>query len=195
MIPDAVWNCHVKGLHSVVLAKHEDGRPALRVFTTSRDHELWMNRPSLLLQGHAMSLAAHAHRADLRLSRVNGYVKQVILLPDPRGYVPLQQFHYRSHLLTGNGGFTATGKTVKMHMESYELTVDEMPAALMHTVYVPKGEKATWLVEEGDLSSEYDEMLYSNADLTTFDFSDFYKPMSEASKAIVLRGALSEHVP
>lgn len=191
MIPDAVWHCHVLGLHSIVLAKHDDGRPSLRMFTTDKSHDLWMNEPCRLYAGQPMSLAAHAHRANLRLSLVRGLVLQVTFLPGHHELVSLRQFHYRSHLLTGSGGFTATGETRKFRVGAYRLTTDEMPATAMHTIYVPRGERATWLVEEGDLSSEYDEMLYSNDDLTTFNFDGLYKPMSETSKAIVLRSALA----
>lgn len=54
----------------------------------------------------------------------------------------------------------------------------KMAAYEEHTVYVTKGYAAAWYVQEGAENPHYDSTCWSNADLTKFDFSEYYKPMS-----------------
>jgi hypothetical protein len=53
-----------------------------------------------------------------------------------------------------------------------------MPAQAIHTIYVPKGERAAWFVFEGKEDREYQPMCWSNDDLEKFDFDTINQPMS-----------------
>ncbi len=145
-----------------------------------------------------LSIAIHPHRRDILLLHVFGTViNHAFALEerhDVRPRVALDAYRYVSPILQGTGEFTR-GATVPLVFD-YSTTLHDavpdwaryggndalrgqlfLPAKALHTVYVPRGETAAWLVEEGDPDPEYDSTCFSNDDLSRFDFSGMYEPM------------------
>lgn len=194
-LPPGYRNCHARGIHSVVLAKYDDGRPRLRMFVATEDHELWRNdAPGC---GDArMSLAIHAHRSPLTLTRIQGNPMQVEACPwsvRPAGpgesVVSLGRWRYRSQILTGHGQFTLLGSERFVVRKPYVFDCIRMEAADLHTIYVPRGEYAAWTVHEHALTPSYDEVLYSDDDLSAFDFAGMYEPMTKDEAGAVIARA------
>lgn len=55
-----------------------------------------------------------------------------------------------------------------------------MPAQAIHTIYVPRGQRAAWFVYEGREDKEYQALCWSNDDLEKFDFATINHPMTVA---------------
>lgn len=187
-IPPGYRNCHARGVNSVVLAFYPDGRPRLRMFTTTPEHTLWTNaRPGA---GEVpMSLAIHAHRSPITLTRIHGRPMQVeaahceMTLDASRR---IRRWRYQSQILTGHGSFTPEGYACLAVREPYVFDCIRMEARDLHTIYVPRGEVAAWAVHEHELAPTYDEVLYSDDDLSAFDFTGMYEPMtSDEARAVV----------
>lgn len=167
-------NCHAFGLDSVMF----DDTPGKRVraFVARRNHELWMNL------GHSLSLAWHPHHCDLTMFPIFGDTFNVTpfrVLRDGEDYAA---YTYRSQILNGVGGFVKAKRPMlrcipvvthlqsKLYMRSYDI----------HTVYVPKCEESGWYIFEHREDSLYESVAWSNTNLSSFDFSRLYKPMTVA---------------
>jgi hypothetical protein len=174
---NSLIDCHVKGMDSIVF----DNTPGKRVraFIAQKDHTLWQNLP---VHGERLSLAIHSHHCDLTISRMFGKSYNVA----PEEYVNAGDgwmypaWKYQSHITTGKGGFVHTPERNEVFvMAARELYQPiEMKARDIHTWYVPYGREAAWLVREGKEDSKYDSTCWSDADLTKFDTSSLYQPMS-----------------
>ena len=187
-------NCHARGVSSVVLDAYADGRPRLRMFIAHENHELWRNaQPGTGVL--PMSLALHAHRQPLTLTRIAGRPMQVdadVWDGTPKGQrggvATLRAWHYQSQILTGHGRFTLRGQETFAFSPPYVFDCIYMAAADLHTIYVPQGEYAAWTVHEHERAPDYDEILYSDDDLSAFDFTGMYEPMTESdAKAEIAR--------
>jgi hypothetical protein len=129
-----------------------------------------------------MSVAVHTHRQDITLTPLFGHVVNVALVPSRTG-CRLYGFEHKSTILTGTGGFVRADPRRFSLQRSQRMVYDEpMSAHDFHTVFVPRGERAAWLVEEGMLDDGYDPTCYSNVDLTRFSFEGLYRRMM-SSKA------------
>lgn len=174
ILEKSLANCHCRGLDSLVI---KDAPRMVRVFVARRDHELYHNHPFRTMP---LSIAVHRHHCDVTLMPIAGEPFNVALGSSSPFAGRLRAFRYSSPIL-GEGRFGAVDETV-----SRSLVIDPMSGPLflradeMHTVYVPKGETAAWMVWEGDESDEYDPVVYSDAHLENFDFSGINQPMTEA---------------
>ena len=56
-----LWNCHTKGLHSIVL--DETDSLLTRVFFTTHEHDLWKNEYE-----NPRSIAIHGHHVDIKIT-------------------------------------------------------------------------------------------------------------------------------
>jgi hypothetical protein len=194
MIVPGFWNCHARGTHSVVLARYPDGRPRLRMFACDETHDLWTNATPG--RGKApMSLAIHAHRSALTVTRVSGRPHQVPALftdAEDDDAVSLRAWHYRSQILTGSGGFTLLGARHLDVGPAFVFDCIHMRQPDLHTIYVPPGERAAWLVHEHEpIATDYDETLYSDDDLGRFSFDGMYRPMTHAEADALVRETLA----
>jgi hypothetical protein len=93
----------------------------------------------------------------------------------------LYPYRYSSPIGTGHGSFDAAPDTplnLVTLMVSPLFAPLFLPANEAHTVFVPKGEAAAWLVWEGDESGAEESLVYSDAFLEDFDFSSINLPMT-----------------
>lgn len=182
-------HCHVRGVDSIVLAEDADTGELVRVFWANPDHELYHN---WTLFGKDLSLALHPHHCDLRLELIFGSVTNVVVtLRDGDGIFKFNAWDYVSGIANPTGSFEKAGGS--MVLAGVQLRVllhgvpDHMDHADIHTVYVPKGQSAAWLVHEGPSHGrEKPRRCYSNNDLTKFKFEDHYKPLEDHGKVVTL---------
>lgn len=183
-ITNGIFNCHVKGLHSIVF--HDDVVGRQRLFYTSEDHELGKN--FMLNFGSIskdQSLAFHSHHCDITLLPMYGRVSNITpafgtkLLPvkDVPWLVP--QYRYTSAISGKEGKLKPTGKGRELrHVSSRLLSRPiELPAKEFHTVAVPDKELAAWVVFEGQEDPKYNSSCYTFN--PNFDASQLYQPMTE----------------
>lgn len=180
---NALMNCHVRGLASVML--HDEPGNRVRLFYATAEHELWRNRDPLPAD---MNLAVHPHHCDITLVLVFGRVcnTRYVALPNAEG-----DFHgcrYDSAINGGAGGLFKTGDRFalqKVQQGWLYPTGDRMRAAELHSIYVPKGEQAAWLVLEGNADPSYLPVCYTRNP----DFSNvgMYQPMERGEVERMLR--------
>lgn len=200
-------NCHAKGLHSVMLA--ESPGKTIRLFFANWDHELYHNRLGLTGARAPLSVAVHPHHCPITLATVLGHFvnerAHLARLGDSdygraaalTMYWPtFEQFVFDSKLLGGKGGFVRgkSGK-FKYQADSKKVRAGEsvfMDSVDLHTVYVPKEERAAWLVFEGASDPGHTSVAYSNTDLTTFTSEGLYQPVdgAEIERWLTIAGLL-----
>lgn len=191
-LPDAkmngLWNCHVMGLTSIML--HDEPGNRIRLFLTQHDHQLWreadMGNPN-------MTLAIHPHHCDVTLVRVFGTVRNDIYRLRQRENGPLHECRYQSAILTGTGRLVPTGDRYVVTDVRHEYITSrygrEMLAHQMHSIYVPKGQMACWLVIEGKENPDYEPVCYTAN--PAFDSAGMYLPMSKSQITDTLTTILS----
>lgn len=197
----SIAHAHAWGVHSLVL---EVGPPMVRLFYADYDHDLWRNEPSLsrdlICFKNTMSVAVHSHRQNIAMVPILGIVINVMFDHEQRsgarGVEGLFAFGYQSHIISGKGEFVRRpNQDIWCSEVTYLTRAHCLNARDLHTVFVPKHERAAWLILEGERDAAYDPTCYSNDDLTKFDFSALYKPMTPelASRIITTCEANSRH--
>lgn len=193
---NALRDCHVAGMASIVL--HDEPGNRVRVFVTNGAHGLHWNRPSVWLGApkHArFSLGVHPHHCDIRLIHLFGEVHNDLYAVVPHRNGPFEKYAFQSAINTGSGSLVPTGTRADLHMVRTDALASKpvaMKAHELHSVYVPNGERAAWMVVEGEEDTGFDSSCWSNTD-RTFDFSNLYQPMDAPSVAKVLT-TLAERV-
>lgn len=174
-------NCHVHGLDSIVLSdRRESGEGMIRMFVAWRGmHELhWLHRVS----GH-YTLGVHNHRYPLALVPVYGEIRNVEPEVVPYGGKTVHEYAFVS-AIGGDMTVKPTG-TVQVaahfHRELVPGLFAKMPAKALHTVRVPHGLTAAWVVLEG-AEDGTESRIYSPRDDLTLDRTGLYLPM-EPSRA------------
>ena len=179
-IPDSTLmmsykNCHVAGLHSIVL--NNNMGKLTRFFCADKTHNMHKNLSNLMF-----SLGVHDHKYDLTLTNlfgrainVNFSVEQVEF-PN-KGNV---SFH------TFSDGKATRGDTYIPRALLKQTTLEclsDKPMFIdkdsLHTVYVPKGEPAAWLVEEGEEVKDFTR-LYTNTPVISENTN--YQRFSDANE-------------
>lgn len=182
-------DCHVKGLHSLLLVDAPGS--VIRMFITTPDHD--MGRNFDLRRPRGLSLAFHSHDADLTLHVIRGQIWNIGFEPYEYG-TPLREFRYDSKIRNdGAGGFKATGTVGRFDTLRGLITTGEslfMRADEYHTVSVLEGERAAWFVYEGAKDPKYQPIVYSNADLETFSPDGLYRRPTVAQVHELLEGLL-----
>lgn len=182
-------NCHVRGVHSLMLIDHPGQR--VRMFVATPEHEMWRNTPRYA--GVTMSLGYHAHHCNLTIHAARGIVANVT--PKPGWYQVgnargLGSYRYKSKILDESAGSFERLLPAKI-VEGvanimYQGDTVFMTAQELHTVWVPKHQPAAWFVYEGKEDPAYDPITYSDEDLTKFDFTGMYvRPTVEQVKQLV----------
>lgn len=194
---NALLNCHVRGLSSIVLVDRPTHR--IRMFFAEKDHQLWRNLPVAGKHNEAMSLGFHRHRQSIELHRVFGHVRN--LTARPMHYVlrdgdyvvdGLLPCRIDSKILGGRGEIEVIRQTpisLQVHVEEL---LPGRPIMLagerLHTVHVKQHSNAAWIIVEGALCPDYDDTFYTNN--PSFDASSMYMPMSRDAVVQRLRAAL-----
>lgn len=166
-------NCHAEGMDSIVFRERA---PMIRAFVARPEHTMWRNSPT---SGQLFSVAIHMHRQDITMVPLFGKIYN--LFPDVTGHaIKLYAFNYSSQIADGKGGFAKDGGGRPCRVVMSELNVPTKLRGLeYHSVYVPRGEAAAWLICEGSPNPHYSSACLSNdPELDKTDFSSLYKPMT-----------------
>lgn len=177
IIKSSLINCHAIGLDSIVL------KPApnmVRIFIArGYEHTLWRNNPDT---NEPYSVGVHPHHCDITMVPLLGSIANIVLSSGSPTH-KLHQFKYRS-TITGRAGdgsvFKYTGKDVRVSLHHQPLRYPtQLLASALHTVYVPKGKWAAWMICEGREWPNYEPLTLSNHRLdTTYSATGLYKPMT-----------------
>jgi hypothetical protein len=183
----SLLNCHTLGVHSVVL--NEQNGYLTRMFFTTEDHVLWKNHCGMMTkEWHPLSVAIHPHHVDIEIYPIWGLLWNVEFdVKKNKGYNPndclLDVFKWTSSILNGKGGFKWSGEKILQLKEHRLMTWNrkyKMRSNDLHTVYVTRGQPAAWIIQESVATKVYDEITYSNVDLTKWTTDGLYqKPTME----------------
>lgn len=146
ILAKSIGNCHAFGVDSIVLS--ESDNCLTRLFLAWPEHELYKN---LNLDG-CFSVGPHNHKYNLTIDPVCGKVYNLeFVVEDPLGYYQLPVDSYIFHSAIDSIGVASYLDKVKLNWISCDLIQSSCPLThcQFHTIYVPKGEKAAWLVYEG----------------------------------------------
>lgn len=172
ILSSSLINCHAEGMDSIVF---KESSPMVRMFVCRPEHTLWRNH---LDDGESFSVAIHMHRQDITMVPLCGQIWNVFFRRGAPQF-SLSAFDYSSQIADGKGGFAPCGSRNE-GLEMYPLCA---PLFLRgdesHTVYVPKGQVAAWLICEGSPTQDYSSVCYTNdRNLDKTDFSSLYRPMT-----------------
>lgn len=142
------FDCHVKGLHSIPV-ENVDGKLKRLFFTTSK-HELYKN-----CDISGLVLGAHSHRYDLQLTGLIGDVYNVMI---ERG----EGVRLFEHCYFNESKIVNSGETLGYIESIHKLGRIFLPHSKIHTIYVPRGAMACWLVEERKTRSDHTVLLRSD---------------------------------
>jgi hypothetical protein len=148
------FNCHVIGVHSIVL-KNDSGR-LTRCFLADRNHHLYGN---LSFHNMALQVGVHDHRYDLLIKGITGVAINATFGES------LEGFECSKYKFTDGQGSEWLGKSnlrLKEINPLYGGFGVFMHRAELHTMFVPKGQRASWLVKEGYQLQDH-TLLYTNS--------------------------------
>lgn len=177
-------NCHAKGVYSIGLARIMGGG-MIRLYYVEDEHELNPSHFSSIDETKEMQVGFHSHRNDVTLYVIKGLLRNYIynksLVNHERVVsMKLNAFKYHSKIIGGKGSFEYSGDTNLAHSNNHYIFEDSsifMSGQTIHTVSVQKGKKASWLVIEGAENRAFENKTYSNADLTKFNFDEYYQKL------------------
>jgi hypothetical protein len=156
-ITNALKNCHVRGLTSIML--HDEPGNRIRLFFAQIDHELHRNGPTIPSD---MTLGIHPHHSDITLIRVFGRPQNWVFNLQANSEGPLHQCLYSSQINDGKGGlFPTSARFSVAQVNGGDFHELPLRADVLHTVYVPKNEVAAWLVIEGKKDPSYEPVCYT----------------------------------
>jgi hypothetical protein len=175
ILSSSLINCHAYGMDSIVF---KETQPMIRAFVCRPAHTLWCNEAGL---AHTMSVAIHQHRQDITMVPVCGEAWNVFMGHGFLGPAQLHAYEYDSQILGGQGGFRSHHESCNTMLRMERLDVPKFLRGLdFHTVYVPKGQTAAWLICEGAPHPCYTSLCWTNdAQLDVADFTGMYEPMTE----------------
>lgn len=186
VIINGIKDCHARGLDSVVLGQ-ENGK-LRRAFIAHPHHDLWW-------ENDLISVGFHPHHCDITLEVVQGAIVNLNLevggnTASDYQLGNLSTFLYHSPIMKGGqGSFELLSGPQEYGIEEVKLAegdVYSLKANAVHTIYIPKGQPAIWIVSEGEEDPEYCPKVYSNRDLRGEKLEGMYRPMeaSEVEEAV-----------
>ena len=174
IISASLINCHAAGMDSIVF---KESAPMIRAFVARPEHNLWMNTTTLESN---LSVAIHMHRQDITMVPIFGEIANVH--PDFRyNHFLFHAYQYDSQILDGKGGFGSVNENIRAGLIAMPLLMPTfLGGSVFHTVYVPKGQSAAWLICEGAKNAGYSSVCFTNdGALEQADFSQLYQPMTQ----------------
>ena len=148
------FNCHLKGLHSIVL--EDNGGSLTRCFLAEKSHNLHSNdrHKSLML-----SLGVHNHRYSLEIEGVTGSAVNYTFVESSMGVgCKCYRFYNKDEVeLLGNRSLM-----LKKQIELTDGRLLLLGKNDLHTVFVPRREAASWIVVEGLEEADHTN-LYTNS--------------------------------
>ncbi len=177
IVAKSLINCHVKGLHSIMLS--EGAGKTIRIYITTPDHQLHDNYIN------PESLAFHPHHCKLTLHCVYGQLANIIMKVENavigNNCKEYNRWIYTSNISTGKEmGFVKDGSDILRLEARKVLTVGTsqlMNASSIHTVACPKNTVNAWFVYEGAENKNYKPYAWSNNDLSNIDNNGLYQKM------------------
>jgi len=191
MVVKGLHDCHAEGLESIML--HDIPGNRIRMFVARENHTLWQNERRINLQ---FSLGIHAHHCDVRLIGAHGPVYNDLygLVPHPRG--DFQKFAYRSEITSGQSGtIEPTGEFAyakRFDRCALQDSYSDMPAHMLHTIYIPKQHAAAWLVVEGEEDPDYNSVFWSNNKAPSIG-PHFYTPMTQQNVYAAIESVVTHY--
>jgi hypothetical protein len=188
IVQKSYLNCHVKGLHSIMLLDCPE--KTIRLYVATKEHELYKNFPEYFRR-EGLSVAFHPHHCSLTLEVIKGNILNWIVREDLEdGKWAIDKWFYQSAIKEGKARFNHLGVTVLKNVE-YEFLGEGsssfMSANVVHTVGVGEGEEAAWLVYEGKEDVNYQPYAYSNTDLSKENFDGLYQKPTKAEVLEILK--------
>lgn len=179
-------NCHLRGLHSLIIGQGVNDN-IIRLFIAEKNHELWKNDVARIVgqkQG-GMSLAFHSHKSDITLVPISGVVRNISIVKEQVRCIKvktpdMKAFIFKSAILGQGGNFEKVDEDAPSSMRLRMTTLEKplfLKAADMHTIYVPKGQSASWLVLESGKTDTTPSVVYSNAPLENWSSDGLYQPI------------------
>ena len=174
-ITNTIAHCHVRGLHSIML--HDEPGNRVRMF--------FADEANKMLVSGAPALAAHGHHCDVTLIPVFGPVMHVLCgRPTHCEDGDHHECTYSSGV-TGASELVPTGRLFyfKDSKTAHLREPIQLKASTLHTVHVPPGNVAAWLVIEGHEDPAYDSRCYS-LDPTLHRPEGLYRPLTDVTSVI-----------
>lgn len=173
IIQKSLLNCHVIGLHSIMLLDCPE--KTIRMYITSQDHELYKNYNS------ADSLSYHPHHCEITLHCIFGSLDNIIMKvenePSGNDSHLVDRYLYSSKITSGEMGFVKDGEDYLKEYSRTSLMAGDsvhMPASQIHTVACSQHTVNGWFVYEGKENKNYKPYAWSNSDLTTATSDGLY---------------------
>jgi hypothetical protein len=205
------FDCHVRGLHSIVIGKA--GGRLLRIYLAQPGSALHQGYEPVDMNGRLpdgqvprpnFELGIHSHHCDLELTMLRGrlmhwtFNKISRLSLNPEAYqLELPSYKYQAKLRGEEPGFSRQGFGL-FNLSDYQLLDNEwsarraivLRAAALHTVGIdPSQQWVAWLVAEGSPDPAYEPLTYSPRNLERYDFRSLYLPMTYTQALQLLRRA------
>lgn len=179
IIEKSIMNCHVRGLHSIMLL--DSPEKLIRLFIADIGNEMYFNKRDNFSK-MPMSLGFHPHHCDLTLYCIKGdftnwTVTDNVKADDDLKF-PIKKYLYTSQVTGGATGFQKIEDTfLKTNKIAIVLEGQSvyLSAKTIHTVSCEPNKVTAWLVFEGKEDPNYKPYCWSNADLDKADFSDLYQ--------------------
>jgi hypothetical protein len=169
-------NCHVKGLHSLVL------RPGNRMI------RMYIAEPGIELNFDLFkpTIAYHCHQYNIHIECLDGVLMNHVLKVGKGKFSKMiQGWNFSSQLNGENGSmFEKSGVSKSILSCTSDKLEDghvyEGNSSEYHTVSIPKQRGfVSWLVRESAPTHGYDSTVYSNADLSSLNADGLYQSMSK----------------
>lgn len=150
----------------------------VRVYVAHENHTLWQNDPNNFET--PMSLGLHQHRTSITMIPLFGQIENVLFTLDGVRR-NLLGFKYSSAIRDGAGGFERVAEQQEFELVRQPLQYPRfMLGSENHSVFVPRGQTAAWMIAEGMNSYSYSPLMFSNdPNLEHADFSHLYQPLTQ----------------
>jgi hypothetical protein len=188
---NALMDCHVKGLLSIMLQDEPGNR--IRMFYATDDHQLHQRAGA---HNPDMTLAVHPHHCDITLVKVFGEVWNDTFRMEENETGSYHECRYSSKINCGRGGLEDTGRRfiatdyMRRQINQYGTYMD---AKQLHSIYVPQGTEAAWLVIEGREDETYESVCYTTN--PHFDPDGMYRPIvNPYSVAVILKQTAEKYL-
>lgn len=189
ILDNSYLNCHVKGLHSIMLSNIEGKR--IRLYITEYGNELVNNynfkdRYGLTIENKITTLGFHAHHCNLTLVVLKGNIYNTILnsnriydAPTIDNLLKLNIYEYISKILKGKINFKLLKKDnyylVENSFKFKKGSSISLNANVIHTIGLSEEKsKSAWLVLEGKEDKNYNPIIYSNQELDKINTQNLY---------------------
>lgn len=213
-----ISNCHVRGLHSIMLHDQEGNR--VRLYVTTDDCELtrnYINSNTAIAEDRDvedddiesieeyrqgdlenMSLGLHGHRTAVRLEVLVGQLYNfTATVEEDSENGGMRKYNYTS-AITFPGGVTTCDTTTAYRLASLEQKVLNVGDSVylephqLHTVYTDA--LTSWLVYERGERVEGESVFYSyNHNVPTTPDGNMYQPMSSEECQALLARVIAAH--